>query len=46
MIKNYKKNLKILEINHDYSKKMEDCGITMANSPSKIGKTLLNKLSN
>ncbi|MDC3068464.1 succinate--CoA ligase subunit alpha [Candidatus Pelagibacter sp.] len=26
--------------------KMEDCGITMANSPSKIGKTLLNKLSN
>jgi len=27
-------------------KKMEDCGITMADSPSKIGKTLLNKLSN
>ena len=27
-------------------KKMEDCGITMANSPSKIGKTLLIKLSN
>ena len=27
-------------------KKMEDCGITMAKSPSKIGKTLLNKLSN
>ena len=27
-------------------KKMEDCGITMANSPSKLGKTLLNKLSN
>ncbi len=27
-------------------KKMEDCGITMANSPSKIGKTLLSKLSN
>ena len=27
-------------------KKMEDCVITMANSPSKIGKTLLNKLSN
>ena len=27
-------------------KKMEDCGLTMANSPSKIGKTLLNKLSN
>ena len=27
-------------------KKMEDCGITMANSPAKIGKTLLNKLSN
>jgi len=30
----------------DKKKKMEDCGITMANSPSKIGKTLLNKLSN
>ena len=30
----------------DKIKKMEDCGITMANSPSKIGKTLLNKLSN
>ncbi len=29
----------------DKIKKMEDCGITMANSPSKIGKTLLNKLS-
>ena len=27
-------------------KKMRDCGITMANSPSKIGKTLLNKLTN
>ena len=27
-------------------KKMDDCGIIMANSPSKIGKTLLNKLSN
>jgi len=27
-------------------KKMEDCGITMANSPSKIGKTLLSTLSN
>ena len=27
-------------------KKMEECGITMANSPSKIGKTLFNKLSN
>ena len=27
-------------------KKMEDCGITVANSPSDIGKTLLNKLSN
>ena len=27
-------------------KKMEECGITMANSPSKIGETLLNKLSN
>ena len=26
-------------------KKMEDCGITMANSPSKIGKTLFDKLS-
>jgi len=24
---------------------MEDCGITMANSPSKIGKTLFDKLS-
>jgi len=30
----------------DKIKKMEDCGITMANSPSKIGKTLLDKLSN
>ena len=27
-------------------KKMEDCGITIANSPSKIGETLFNKLSN
>ena len=27
-------------------KKMEECGITIANSPSKIGKTLFNKLSN
>ena len=27
-------------------KKMQDCGITVANSPSEIGKTLLNKLSN
>ena len=27
-------------------KKMKECGITMANSPSKIGKTLFNKLSN
>ena len=27
-------------------KKMEDCGITVAKSPSEIGKTLLNKLSN
>ena len=27
-------------------KKMEECGITMANSPSKIGKTLFNKLYN
>jgi hypothetical protein len=25
---------------------MEDCGITVANSPSKIGKTLFDKLSN
>ena len=31
---------------HDKIKKMEDCGITMANSPSKIGKTLFDKLSN
>ena len=30
----------------DKIKKMEDCGITMANSPSKIGETLFNKLSN
>jgi len=30
----------------DKIKKMEDCGITMAYSPSKIGKTLLDKLSN
>ena len=30
----------------DKIKKMEECGITMANSPSKIGKTLLNKLTN
>ena len=29
----------------DKIKKMEDCGITIANSPAKIGKTLLNKLS-
>ena len=29
----------------DNMKKMEDCGITMANSPSKIGKTLFDKLS-
>ena len=27
-------------------KQMEECGITMANSPSKIGETLFNKLSN
>ena len=27
-------------------KKMQDCGITVANSPSDFGKTLLNKLSN
>jgi hypothetical protein len=25
---------------------MQDCGITVANSPSDIGKTLINKLSN
>jgi len=30
----------------DKIKIMEDCGITMANSPSKIGKTLFDKLSN
>ena len=30
----------------DKIKKMEDCGITIANSPSKIGKTLLDKLTN
>ena len=30
----------------DKIKKMEDCGITIANSPSKIGETLFNKLSN
>ena len=30
----------------DKIKKMQDCGITIANSPSDIGKTLLNKLSN
>ncbi len=30
----------------DKIKKMEDCGISIANSPSKIGETLLNKLSN
>ena len=30
----------------DKIKKMEDCGIIMANSPSKIGNTLFNKLSN
>tara|TARA_B100000579_G_scaffold2970_1_gene2323 strand:+ start:1 stop:876 length:876 start_codon:yes stop_codon:yes gene_type:complete len=29
----------------DKIKKMEDCGITIANSPSKIGKTLFEKLS-
>ena len=27
-------------------KKMEDCGVVIAKSPAKIGKTLLNKLSN
>ncbi len=30
----------------DKIKKMEECGITIAHSPSKIGKTLLHKLSN
>ncbi len=30
----------------DKIKKMEDCGIIVANSPSKIGNTLFNKLSN
>ena len=30
----------------DKIKKMEDCGITIANSPSRIGKTLFDKLSN
>ena len=30
----------------DKIKKMMDCGITIANSPSKIGKTLFDKLSN
>ncbi len=30
----------------DKIKKMEDCGIEVATSPSEIGKTLLNKLSN
>ena len=30
----------------DKIKTMEDCGIIIANSPSEIGKTLLNKLSN
>ena len=30
----------------DKIKKMENCGITIANSPSKIGKTLFDKLSN
>tara|TARA_B100001121_G_scaffold106849_1_gene94356 strand:- start:162 stop:1037 length:876 start_codon:yes stop_codon:yes gene_type:complete len=30
----------------DKIKKMEDCGIEIASSPSEIGKTLLNKLSN
>ena len=30
----------------DKIKKMKECGITMANSPSQIGKTLFNKLSN
>ena len=30
----------------DKIKIMEDCGIEVATSPSEIGKTLLNKLSN
>ena len=30
----------------DKIKKMEECGITVAESPSIIGKTLFNKLSN
>ncbi|WP_440937207.1 succinate--CoA ligase subunit alpha [Candidatus Pelagibacter sp.] len=30
----------------DKIKKMKECGITMSNSPSKIGETLFNKLSN
>ena len=30
----------------DKIKAMEDCGITIANSPSKIGKTLFDKLNN
>ncbi len=30
----------------DKIKKMQDCGITIANSPSKIGKTLFDKLNN
>jgi len=30
----------------DKIKKMKECGITIAQSPSEIGKTLLNKLSN
>ena len=30
----------------DKIKEMEECGITVANSPSKIGETLFNKLSN
>ena len=30
----------------DKIKKMEECGITIAKSPSELGKTLYNKLSN
>ena len=30
----------------DKIKKMEECGITIAKSPSELGKTLFNKLSN
>ena len=36
----------MLNESKDKIKKMSDCGITVANSPSKIGKTLFDKLSN